>query len=81
LANPLGLDAVHQPHHLLVEFDQLGACLPKPPVGLCPFFEGFELSRLGRDILGPRTAAIREDLGLMELAPGASAVGLSATSS
>jgi hypothetical protein len=80
LADPFGLDGVDHLHRLLVEFDQLGASLPEPPVGLGPLLEGFEFSRLGGDVLRPRTAAIRKDLGLMEVAPGASAVGLSATS-
>jgi hypothetical protein len=80
LADPFGLDGVNPPQHLLVEFDQLGACLPEPPIGLGPFLEGFQFSRLGCDVLGPRTAAIGKDLGLMEVALGASAVGFSATS-
>ena len=80
LADPFGLDGVDPPHHLLVEFDQLGACLPEPAVGVGPFLESFELFRLGRDILWPWTAAIREDLGLMEVALGTAAVGFSAAS-
>jgi hypothetical protein len=80
LADPFGLDVIDQPHHLSVDVHQLSACLSEPPIGFRPLLEGFQLSRLGGDVLGPWTAAIRKDLGLMEVPLGTSAVWFSAAS-
>jgi hypothetical protein len=80
LADPLGLDAVDELHHLTMELDQLGASLAEASVGLRTSPEDFELSGSGRDVLRPRAAAVGEHFTLMEVALGASAIAFSASS-
>jgi hypothetical protein len=80
LADPLGFHAINTFDHLPMELHQLGACLTELLIGLGPLLEGFEFTGSRRDVLWPRSSAIGEDLGVMELSVGASAVGFSAAS-
>jgi hypothetical protein len=78
LANAFGLDAIDEIQHLTLKFNQPGACLAETSIGFGTLLEAFELGRPRCNVSRSRTAAVGEDLGVMQVPLGTATVWFSA---
>jgi len=70
-------EAVQEREQLLLEPQQLRACLAESPIGVGQFADLAEFLRGRSDVLGPALAAIREDGAGVQLSLGTVASGFS----